>query len=152
MLRKCPLGTEVTTRNKEICVSSHGRREGEILIVILALHLLTMWYKSRYPIPMSLSIWIWKLEIGKFIYFLFEIENLSYSVFSWQNCINLCPASFCTPRPNLSVIPGFSWLLTFVFQSPMMKRTSYLGVRSRRSCRSSQNHSTSESSALLVGA
>jgi hypothetical protein len=42
MLRKCPLGTEVTTRNKEIRVSSHGRREGEILIVILALHLLTM--------------------------------------------------------------------------------------------------------------
>ena len=23
--------------------------------------------------------------------------------FSWQNSINLCPASFCTPRPNLPV-------------------------------------------------
>ena len=26
------------------------------------------------------------------------------SVFSWQNSI--CPASFCTPRPNLPVTPG----------------------------------------------
>ena len=28
------------------------------------------------------------------------------SVFSWQNSISLCPASFRTPRPNLSVTPG----------------------------------------------
>ena len=33
-----------------------------------------------------------------------------------------------------------------------MKRTSFLGVSSKRSYRSSQNHSTSASSALLVGA
>ena len=33
-----------------------------------------------------------------------------------------------------------------------MKRTSFLGVSSRRSCRSSEKHSTSASSALLVGA
>ena len=32
-----------------------------------------------------------------------------------------------------------------------MKRTSFLGVSSKRSCRSSQNRSTSASSALLVG-
>ena len=30
------------------------------------------------------------------------------SVFSWQNSVNLCPASFCTPRPNLPVTPGMS--------------------------------------------
>ena len=30
------------------------------------------------------------------------------SVFSWQNSVSLCPASFCTPRPNLPVIPGIS--------------------------------------------
>ena len=35
------------------------------------------------------------------------------SVFSWQNSISLCPASFCTPRPNLPVIPVVSWLPTF---------------------------------------
>ena len=34
----------------------------------------------------------------------------------------------------------------------MMKRTSFWGVNSRRSCRSSQNRSTSASSALLVRA
>ena len=30
------------------------------------------------------------------------------SAFSWQNYISLCPASFCTPRPNLPVPPGVS--------------------------------------------
>ena len=28
------------------------------------------------------------------------------SVFSWQNSISLCPASFCSPRPNLPDAPG----------------------------------------------
>ena len=39
------------------------------------------------------------------------------SMFSWQNSDSLCPASFCTPRPNLAVIPDVSWLPTFAFQS-----------------------------------
>ena len=67
--------------------------------------------------------------------------------FSWQNSISLCPPSFCTLRPNLPVTSGVS----FAFQSPIMKRTSFLGVSSKRSCRSSQNLSASASSALLVG-
>ena len=29
------------------------------------------------------------------------------SVFSWQNSISLCPASFYTPRPNLPVLQVF---------------------------------------------
>ena len=74
------------------------------------------------------------------------------SAFSWQNFISLCPDSFCTPRPNSPVTPGISWHPTFAFQSPLMKRTSFGGVSSRRSCRSSQNCSTSASSALLVRA
>ena len=74
------------------------------------------------------------------------------SVFSWQNSISLCPASFHIPRPNLPATPGVSWFPTFAFQSPIMKRTSFLGVSSKRSCRSSWNCSTSASSALLVGA
>ena len=49
------------------------------------------------------------------------------SVFSWQNSISLCPASlFCTLRPNLPVILGLSWLPTFAFKSPMMKRHLFL--------------------------
>ena len=50
------------------------------------------------------------------------------------NFISLWPASFCTPRPNLPVTPGVSWLPMFVFQSPVMKRTSFWGVSSKRSC------------------
>ena len=30
--------------------------------------------------------------------------------------------SFCTPRPNLPVTPGISWLPTFIFQSSSWKR------------------------------
>ena len=61
------------------------------------------------------------------------------SVFSWQNSVSCCSASFCTPRPNLPVIPGIVWLPAFAFQSAMMKRTSFFGVSSRRSYRSSLN-------------
>ena len=57
------------------------------------------------------------------------------SAFSWQNSISLCPASFCTPRPNLPVIPGVSSLPIFAFQSPVMKRTSFSAVSSKSSCR-----------------
>ena len=49
----------------------------------------------------------------------------------------LWPALFCTPRLNLPVTPGISWLPTFTFQSPIMKRTSFWGVSSKRSYRSS---------------
>ena len=45
------------------------------------------------------------------------------SSFSWQNSASLCPASFCTPRPNLPFTPGISWLPTSAFKPPMMKRT-----------------------------
>ena len=69
------------------------------------------------------------------------------SAFSWQNSISLCPASFHIPRLNLPVTPGVSWLSTFAFQSPIMKRTSFLGVSSKRSCLFNLS-----SSALLVGA
>ena len=39
----------------------------------------------------------------------------------------------------LPVTPGVSWLPTFAFQSPIMKRTSFLGVSSKRSGRPSWN-------------
>ena len=48
------------------------------------------------------------------------------SAFSWQNSISLCPTLFHIPRPNLPVTPAVSWLPTFAFQSPIMKRTSFL--------------------------
>ena len=55
------------------------------------------------------------------------------SVFCCQNSVSLCPASSCTLRSNLPIIPGISLLPTFVFQSSIMKRTYFLGVSSRRS-------------------
>ena len=50
---------------------------------------------------------------------------LLWPLCSLGNTISLCPASFCIPRPNLPVTPGVSWLCTFAFQSPVMKRTSF---------------------------
>ena len=50
------------------------------------------------------------------------------SVFSWQSYLSLCPASFCTPRPNFPVTPCISWFPPFDFQSSIMKRVSFLGV------------------------
>ena len=45
--------------------------------------------------------------------------------FLGKTLLVLCPASFCIPRPILPVTPGVSWLPTFAFQSPKMKRTSF---------------------------
>jgi len=36
-------------------------------------------------------------------------EGVCYEqCFSWKNSVSLCPASFCTPRPDLPVTPGIS--------------------------------------------
>ena len=51
---------------------------------------------------------------------------LLWPVCSLGKTISLCSASFCTSRPNLPVTRSTSWLSTFAFQSPMMKRTSFL--------------------------
>ena len=40
------------------------------------------------------------------------------SVFSWQNSISLCPASFCTPRPNSLLLQVFLFFL-FLHSSPL---------------------------------
>ena len=46
------------------------------------------------------------------------------SVFSWQNSISLFPASFCTPRPNLSVIPGVFLTSYFCIPVPYNEKDS----------------------------
>ena len=50
------------------------------------------------------------------------------SVLSWQNSVSLCPVSFCTATPNLPVTTGISWLPSFAFQSPIVKRTFFVVV------------------------
>ena len=55
---------------------------------------------------------------------------LLWPVCSLGKTISLCPASFRTPRPNLPVTPGVSWLRTFAFQSSIMKRNWVLVLKS----------------------
>ena len=47
------------------------------------------------------------------------------SAFSWQNYISLCPASFCTPRPNLPVTPDISY---FFIPVPYNEKDIFFGV------------------------
>ena len=78
------------------------------------------------------SIWpvltIWWCPCVKSPLVLFKSVFATTSTFSWQNSVSLCPASFCSARPNLPVTPGMSWLPTFAFQSPVMNRTSFVCV------------------------
>ncbi|KAB0347040.1 hypothetical protein FD754_011897 [Muntiacus muntjak] len=39
-------------------------------------------------------------------FFLWPLLSFPYFASSWKNSVSLCPASFCTPRPNLPVTPG----------------------------------------------
>ena len=74
----------------------------------------------------QLSITIWRCSCIELSPVLLEKGVAMITAFSRQNSVSLCLASFCTTRPNLPVTPGISWLPTIAFQSPMMKRTSFL--------------------------
>ena len=75
------------------------------------------------------------------------------SAFSWQNSVSFCLASFCTLRPKLPVTPSKNLLTSyFCIPVPYDEKNVFFGVSSGRSCRSSWNHSTSASSALVVQA
>ena len=79
----------------------------------------------------SYNIYLWIISVSmivsRFIHFM---QMALFHFFLWLSNI-----PFRIPRPNLPVTPGVSWLSTFAFQSPMMKRTSFLGVSSKTSCR-----------------
>ena len=83
-----------------------------------------------------LSIWFWYWPFGDFhvqrhLFCFWKMVYAMTSVFSWQKSVSLSPASFCSPRPNLPVTSGISWLPTFAFQSLMMERTSLFCVSSK---------------------
>ena len=91
--------------------------------------------KNIIALILVLTIWLYSCVETSLV--LLE-KFLLISTFSWQNSVIFCPASFCTPRPNLPVTPDISLLPTFAFQFPMTKRTSFfvcVCVSSRRSCR-----------------
>ena len=56
------------------------------------------------------------------------IGCLLWPVCSPDKAVSLCPALFCTSRPNLPMTPGISSCPTFAFQFPVLKRTSFLVI------------------------
>ena len=71
-----------------------------------------------------LTIWWWPCVESSLVLL---GEGVCYDLYVLlANSVSLCPALFCTPRPNLPVTPGISWIPTFAFQSPVMKGTSFL--------------------------
>ena len=92
---------------------------------------------------------IWRCPCIESSFVLLE-KGICYDLCILSAKLSLCPASFCTPRPNLPVTPGIFWLPTFTFQSPMMKRTSFLGVSSRRFCGSSSVQFSSVTQSCLT--
>ena len=84
---------------------------GSVKNIINLILVLTTWW-----CPHIVISWV----VGKW-YLLWPVCSLK------KTLISLCPASlFCTLRPNLPVILGLSWLPTFAFKSPMMKRHLFL--------------------------
>ena len=82
-------------------------------------------------INLILIFWYWpsgNVHVSSLLLYCWKMVFALMSVFSWQNSISLCPASFCTPRPNFPVTPGICWLPTFAFQSPMMKWHVFQGL------------------------
>ena len=61
---------------------------------------------------------IWSCPCVKSSLGLLEKECCPWPVTSLDKTVSLCPASFCTPGPNLPVIPGIFWLPTFAFLIP----------------------------------
>ena len=105
-----------------------------------------IWSHSQLPVLFLLTVQSFSILAAKNIINLILVDHLvtfmcrvfscvvGRGYFLWPVCslgktlVSLCPASFCTPRPNLPVTPGISWLPTFAFQSP-----AFLGVSSKRS-------------------
>ena len=61
--------------------------------------------KNIINLTLVLTIW-WCLCVESSLLLL--EEGAMTSVFSWQNSISFCPASFHIPKPNLPVTPGNS--------------------------------------------
>ena len=93
---------------------------------LAAKNIINIFEKIKYNLISVLIIW-WCPCVESSLVLL--KESVCYGQYILlQNSVSLSPASFCTPRPNLPVTPGVSWLPTVAFQSPVMKRTYFLGV------------------------
>ena len=114
--------------------SKFGNKEFMIWATVSSSSYFCWLYRAFPPLPaknvinliLLLTIW-WCPCVESSLVLLKRVFSMT-SAFSWQNSASLCHTSFCTLRPNLPVTPGISWLPTFAFQSPIMKRISFLGV------------------------
>ena len=79
--------------------------------------------KNMINLVSELTIW-WCSHVELSLELLERVFAMTI-VFSWQNSVSLHPFSFCIPRLFLPVILGISWIPTFAFQSPMIKRTFF---------------------------
>ena len=73
-------------------------------------------------------------------------------VFSWQNSVSLCPTSFLYSKAIFACYSRYLLISYFCVSAPYDEKEIFFDVSSRRSCRSSENHSNSASLALVVGA
>ena len=78
-------------------------------------------------ISLILLLTIWWCPCVESSLVLLEEGVAMTSAFSRQNSISLCPASFCTPRPNLPVTPEFLYFL-LLHSSPLLWKGHLLGV------------------------
>ena len=77
------------------------------------------------------------------------------STFSWQNTVSLCPVHFVL-QGQICLLLQVSLDFLLCIPVPYDEKGVvffffFFGVNSRRSCRSSETHSTSASSALMIG-
>ena len=78
----------------------------------------------------SIQFWYWPsgdVHVYNLLLHCWKRVFAMISVFSSQNSVRLCTASFCTSK----VTPGISWFPIFAFQSSLMKKTSFVCVSSR---------------------
>ena len=90
----------------------------------------------------ELTIW-WCLRVELSFELLERVFAITI-VFSWPNSVSLHPSSFCIPRLFLPVILCISWLPTFAFQSPMIKRTFFFLFFNINSSRCRPFHRTAQ--------
>ena len=116
------LGAFPTFFKSEFC-----NKEFMIWVTVSSRFCFCWWYRVSPSLAIKIqSIWFqyWPssdFHVQSHLLYCWKREFAMTSVFSWWN-----PASFCTQKPNLPVTPGISWLPTFIFQSPIMKRTYFL--------------------------
>ena len=109
-------------REREIERVHAGERVQEKVLWLLLLYV----FSSTWACPMQIGLSqeccffclkssLWSLDLPCLLataildsFSLFYLPNTMNCVFSWQNSVSFCPASFYIPRPNLPVTPGIS--------------------------------------------